>query len=113
MRTGASFGSGCVATIWRYPVKSMIGEELDTVAVTERGLTGDRAFALIDSESGKIISAKNPRKWGDLFAFRSELPEGTIQTGSVPAALITFPDGSSAKSSDPDIDERLSDRGIL
>ena len=74
MVTSATVVSGRVSGIWRYPVKSMIGEELDTVAVTERGLLGDRAFALVDDESGKIVSAKNPRKWGDLFAFRASLP---------------------------------------
>ena len=88
----------------------MIGEQLDTVIVTERGLFGDRAFALVDNESGKIISAKNPRKWGDLFAFRSDLTEGAHQAGPLPAARITFPDGSRATSADPDIDGRLSDR---
>jgi uncharacterized protein len=110
MTTEATFHSGCVATVWRYPVKSMIGEELDTIAVTERGLSGDRAFALVDSESGRIITAKNPRKWGDLFKFRSELPEETREAGAVPAARITFPDGPIATSADRDIDERLSER---
>ena len=76
MATEAGPHCGCIAAIWRYPVKSMLGEELAQVAVTERGLWGDRAFALVDSESGKIVSAKNPRKWGDLFAFRSDLAGG-------------------------------------
>ena len=76
MTTEGTLDSGCVAAMWRYPVKSMIGEELDSVTVTERGLWGDRAFAIVDGESGKIVSAKNPRKWGDLFAFRSELAGG-------------------------------------
>jgi uncharacterized protein len=93
MTTEATIHSGCVAAIWRYPVKSMIGQELGTVTVTERGLWGDRAFGLVDSESGKIISAKNPRKWGDLFAYQSNLPEGTREAGPLPAARITFPDG--------------------
>ena len=99
-----------VAAIWRYPVKSMMGQELAIAAVTERGLFGDRAFALVDSESGKVISAKNPRKWGDLFAFRSVLPENTDQAGPLPAVRIAFPDGSSATSAEPDVDHRLSER---
>jgi uncharacterized protein YcbX len=110
MTAEATTRTGSIAAIWRYPIKSMIGEELDTTAVAERGLWGDRAFALVDSESGKIISAKNPRKWGDLFAFQSDLPEGTHQAGPLPAARITFPDGSRATSADADIDKRLSDR---
>jgi len=108
MVTSATVQSGCVSNIWRYPVKSMIGEELDAVSVTERGLLGDRAFALVDNESGRIVSAKNPRKWADLFAFRASLPGMTDQSGPLPAAQITFPDGSRATSAQPDIDERLS-----
>jgi uncharacterized protein len=100
--------SGSVSAIWRYPVKSMLGEELDQIAVTEKGLVGDRAYALIDDESGKVITAKNPRKWGDLFAFKAALPNAKDETGTLPAARITFPDGSSADSTECDIEERLS-----
>ncbi len=46
-----------VVAIWRYPVKSMMGEELNATDVTERGLLGDRAFALVDEETGKVASA--------------------------------------------------------
>ena len=45
----------------RYPVKSMLGEELTESEVTERGLAGDRARAVLDVATGKIASAKNPR----------------------------------------------------
>ena len=55
--------TGTVVSIWRYPVKSMLGEELNASYVTERGLVGDRAYALLDEETGKVASAKNPRKW--------------------------------------------------
>ena len=51
---------GTVATVWRYPVKSMLGEELNASQVTTRGLLGDRAHALVDHETGKVVSAKNP-----------------------------------------------------
>ncbi len=54
---------GSVGSLWRYPIKSMMGEELSTIAVTERGLLGDRAYALMDPSTGKVVSAKNPRKW--------------------------------------------------
>ena len=61
---------GTVATVWRYPVKSMLGEELNASQVTTRGLLGDRAHALVDHETGKVVSAKNPNKWPELFAYR-------------------------------------------
>lgn len=44
----------------RYPVKSMLGEDLSTVDVTERGLAHDRRFALTDRDTGKVASAKHP-----------------------------------------------------
>ena len=53
---------GLVVSLWRYPVKSMTGEELNAVAVTQRGVLGDRAYALIDSADGKVASAKNSRR---------------------------------------------------
>src|SRR3954451_23154760 len=61
---------GSVVSLWRYPVKSMLGEELNAAEVTERGLLGDRAYALVDQSDGKVASAKNPRKWTQLFDFR-------------------------------------------
>jgi uncharacterized protein YcbX len=67
----ASAAIGTVVSLWRYPVKSMMGEELNSSHVTERGLIGDRTYAVVDKQTGKVASAKNPRKWGKLFDFRS------------------------------------------
>ncbi len=50
--------AGRVVAIWRYPVKSMMGEELNATLVTDRGLLGDRSLALVDAETGKVASAK-------------------------------------------------------
>jgi uncharacterized protein len=44
-------------------MKSMMGERVETVIVTERGILGDRAYALVDQSTGKLGSVKNPRKW--------------------------------------------------
>ena len=62
---------GCVSAIWRYPVKSMAGEELETCEVTERGLLGDRGYALMDESGGIVASAKNPRVWPDLLSYQA------------------------------------------
>jgi uncharacterized protein len=43
---------GSVVTLWRYPVKSMLGEELNASEVSPRGLLGDRAYALVDGGDG-------------------------------------------------------------
>ena|SRR6266436_2741087 len=55
--------AGSVVGLWRYPVKSMMGEELNACEVTDRGLVGDRRFAVVDASTGKVAGAKNPRKW--------------------------------------------------
>ena len=52
---------GRVEALWRYPVKSMLGESLQLAPVTEAGLCGDRAYALWDHATDRVASAKNPR----------------------------------------------------
>jgi uncharacterized protein len=44
-------------TLWRFPVKSLLGERLDAVDVADGGTVGDRAYAIRDKETGKIASA--------------------------------------------------------
>lgn len=56
---------GSVVSLWRYPVKSMMGEELNAVEVTNHGLLGDRAYALRDPSNGKVVSAKKSPKVGE------------------------------------------------
>jgi uncharacterized protein len=99
---------GSVVTLWRYPVKSMLGEELNASDVTERGLFGDRAYALVDSADGKIASAKNPRKWPRMFEFRAALAADAHPGESLPAVRITLPNGDLVSSEQADHDERLS-----
>ena len=101
--------TGTVVSVWRYPVKSMLGEELNASYVTERGLVGDRAYALLDEETGKVASAKNPRKWEKLFDFRSVFIDPPQVAENIPHIRITLPDGTQVFSSqDKDIDYTLS-----
>ena len=65
---------GAVVSLWRYPVKSMMGEELNASELTDRGLLGDRSLALVDTETGKVVSAKNPKKWPAMFDCRAVSP---------------------------------------
>lgn len=98
---------GSVVSLWRYPVKSMMGEELNSSDVTERGLPGDRAYALIDNSDGKAATAKNPRKWPHLFDFRASFTEPV--TAKVPPVRIALPDGTTVTSEQADISRILSD----
>ncbi len=52
---------GTVTTFSRFPVKSMQGERLETAELAEHGLVGDRVYALVETETGKVMSGKNPR----------------------------------------------------
>ena len=58
---------GTIEALWRFPVKSMRGEQLDAIEVSAAGLAGDRAYALIDATTGKVVSAKNPRLWPNIL----------------------------------------------
>jgi uncharacterized protein YcbX len=98
---------GSLVSLWRYPVKSMQGEELNAADVSERGLLGDRAYALVDAPDGKVVSAKNPRKWGTLFDFRAALAEPPRAGAAVPAARITLPDGTLLTSEQKDLNQLL------
>jgi hypothetical protein len=86
----------------------MMGEELNAAEVTQRGLRGDRAYALVDRADGKVATAKNPRKWPHLFDFRATFidPAGI----GAPAApiRITLPDGTLVTSEQDDCNQILS-----
>jgi len=99
---------GSVVSLWRFPVKSMMGEELNAVEVTERGLVGDRAYALVDPSTGKVASAKNPRKWPNLFDFRAAFLEPPRTDAKSPPVRISFPDGATITSEQSELTETLS-----
>ena len=96
---------GTVAVLRRYPVKSMLGEDLDASDVTFTGLTGDRQLAVLSRTTGKIASAKLPRLWRDLLTLSAAAGEVTADG----AVRITLPAGKTVWSSDADIDAVLSD----
>jgi uncharacterized protein len=98
-----------VVSLLRYPVKSMMGEELNAAEFTRHGLLGDRRFALVDSSTGKVASAKNPRKWPNLFDYRATFVEPPTAVSSLPAVRITFPDGSVATTEQGNLEPLLSE----
>ena len=106
MATNAVVGS--VAGIRLFPVKSMRGQELEQGDFTERGLVGDRAYALIDTDTGKVVSAKSVRLYPDLFACSATFVEPPQLDGELPPVQITLPDGGSVSSDSDDVDRVLS-----
>ena len=100
---------GEVVSLWRYPIKSMMGEELNSTYLTKRGVLGDRAYALIDPDTGVIASAKNPKKWPNLFFCRAAFVEPPGPGKNLPPVRITLPDGTTVTSEQRDLSSILSD----
>ncbi len=99
---------GTVTALWRFPVKSMLGEQLDSVGMTEGGIAGDRAYALVDKQTGKVVSAKHPKLWPDLLSCRAAFVEPPSPGEEPPPARIDLPDGTSVSSDAADADAVLS-----
>ena len=98
-----------VNDVWRYPVKSMLGERCESVEVTPNGIVGDRSWAIIDRADGKVASAKNPRKWQVLLQCRAEFLEQPQGLTDRPPVRITLPDGRTTSTDAPDIDAVLTE----
>lgn len=93
-----------VRSLVRYPVKSMAGESLERCAVDVSGLAGDRRFGVVDAETGRVASAKQPRRWAPLLsmhaAYRGEPSPSTLR--------ITLADGTELGWDDPALHAMLS-----
>jgi uncharacterized protein YcbX len=100
--------SATIAEVWRYPVKSMRGERVDVSDVGDAGLAGDRGYAVVDAETGKVASAKHPRLGGALLECKARYVDGPSADAPVPPVAITLPDGAETGSDDPRVDESLS-----
>lgn len=92
--------SGTVAALRRYPVKSMLGEDVAAAPVSAAGVEGDRIAAVIDDESGVIASAKHPKLWRNLLAFAARWNDG--------APLVTPPAAEALALDDPRLVATLS-----
>lgn len=99
---------GVVQSLWRYPVKSMRGEPLSFAQVTAFGIQGDRAYAILDQADGKVATAKNPKKWPDLFNFQASLREPSGEKKPGPGVRITLPDGRVFTSEQQELPQILS-----
>ncbi len=96
----------CVDAIWRYPVKSMAGQQIRAVAVTERGLLGDRLYALVDKASNRTAVV---RKWAEaLLSYYPQFVTEPEPGAAAPALRIAMPGGLTLTSDEPDAEARLS-----
>jgi uncharacterized protein YcbX len=99
---------GTIRTLWRFPVKSMLGEELDAADLTEGGIVGDRAYAIRDRETGKVASAKHSKRWPNLLDCRATFVEPPGPGDELPPVRIELAHGNSVLSDAADVDAVLS-----
>ena len=102
MSEGSRRRVGSVRAVWRYPVKSMLGEHLDAAEVGEAGIAGDRRWGVVDRESDVVASAKRPNRWRRLLQIRTE----AVEEGGV---RLHFPDGRTARSGEDSVDDLVSE----
>ena len=94
---------GTVKELFRYPVKSMLGERLSEVAIGAQGVSGDRAYALRET-NGRVVTAK---KWATMFEFCARY-EAPPTPGALGPLRITLPDGRTIEAQAPDASAVLS-----
>src|SRR6185312_2630209 len=78
--------AGTIAQIWRYPVKSMAGERLESTAITTGGLAGDRRWTLVDgspNRAGKMLTNTQDAR---LMTYKARLVGEAVE--------VTTPSGS-------------------
>src|SRR5688500_872085 len=88
---------GTVAQVWRYPVKSLQGEQVERLEIGPGGAKGDRTLAIVDPAAGKVLSAK---RYADLLMASARLDGDEV--------IVTLPDGSELQASDPGVHAALS-----
>ena len=97
---------GTVAQVWRYPVKSMLGERLESATLGARGVPGDRGWAVWDVERDGVTTAKRlPALRGCRARYVDEPRDGEAP----PRVELTLPDGTRMATGDPETPGRLTE----
>ena len=100
--------SARIAALWRFPVKSMQGEQVSEVEFTEQGVVGDRAYALIDAQTGKVASGKSVKMYPTLLACRASFAQPPCPGREPPIVQISLPEGAQVTSDSPRVNSVLS-----
>jgi MOSC domain-containing protein len=93
---------GRVQRLWRYPVKSLLGEPCACLSLDARGVAGDRAYAIRDAD-GKLGSGKSTRRFRRIDGLLNL--EATYQDA---VATVRFPNDTIMRADDPAIHGALS-----
>ena len=94
-----------ISALYRYPVKSMGGDNLDNTALTKNGIPGDRCWTVKDEERGGIKGGKRFPQLMDMHAVLEHEPDALTLS---PPVAITLPDQSRTHSTDPNVNQALS-----
>ena len=95
-----------VESIWRYPVKSMAGEKLQSVFVSNKGLLGDRVYAFVDEASNRAAVV---RKWAEnLLNYHPHFASEPDPSLPIPPLHIVMPSGETLTTANSDLEERIS-----
>lgn len=102
---------GTVASLHRWPVKSLAGEDADALRLDARGVAGDRAHALYDTFKGEprrltVRQAPGMLRWAARYDGRAG---DALDPDDVPLPIVTAPGGETYEWGAPDLQEALSD----
>jgi uncharacterized protein YcbX len=91
---------GSVARLFRYPVKSMRGEELLATPIDFDGMAGDRRYAFVQAENRTAFPWLTGREVAEMVRYRPSFEGGYDGTGRIPAVLVESPDGAQRRVDD-------------
>lgn len=100
--------TGSVAALWRFPAKSMGGEQLQSVEISARGVIGDRTYGLIDRDTGRVVSAKSVKLFPTVLECKAAFIEEPRAGRDLPPVQILMPNGMRVRSDSSDVDQILS-----
>jgi len=97
---------GTISQLWRYPVKSMAGERLESATLSWRGIPGDRGWAVFDCDRNGVTNAKRQPL---LRACKARYTSEPVAGAASPPARITLPDGAEVVTDSVNAARRLGD----
>jgi uncharacterized protein len=87
-----------VAALWRYPVKSLQGEQLAEADVEDNGLRGDRCWGIRDEDTGRILTGRREPRL--LLGAATMIDDGEPE--------LSLPNGHRVRGAEPRTDSVLS-----
>ena len=99
---------GTVAALWRYPVKSMRGEDCPALRFEARGVVGDRLHAVRNPE-GRFGSGKNTRRFRQIEGLLDFIAHQVEDAHGAALPELRFPDGRLLRGDSPAMDGALSE----